>query len=89
MNTILPYNNYIICQKAVDLIKKDTKIIVYESKENNVFYKILRLSEQVISDGLFEVGDVIICNNAEKIKVDDNEFYIVNSDNVCGKVIDE
>lgn len=80
----IPIDNYILCKKIVDSHMEESTILY--KKEELPIYQVINISKK-IENPFISVGNcVIIESTGTLIKYNDKEYYLVNVDNIIGKI---
>lgn len=80
----IPIDNYILCEKIVDSHMEESTILY--KKEEIPIYKVINISKK-IKNFFISVGDyVIIESTGTLVKYNDKDYYLVNVDNIIGKI---
>ena len=80
----IPIDNYILCEKIVDSHMEESTILY--KKEEIPIYKVINMSKK-IKNFFISIGDyVIIESTGTLVKYNDKDYYLVNVDNIIGKI---
>lgn len=80
----IPIDNYILCEKIVDSHMEESTILY--KKEEIPIYKVINISKK-IKNFFISIGDyVIIESTGTLVKYNDKDYYLVNVDNIIGKI---
>ena len=80
----IPIDNYILCEKIVDSHMEESTILY--KKEELPIYKVINISKKIKNSFIFVDDCVIIESTGTLIKDNDKDYYLINIDNVIGKV---
>lgn len=80
----IPVDNYILCEKIVDSHIEESTIIY--TKEELPIYKIINISKK-LKNTLLSIGDCVIINaTGTLVKYENKDYYLINEENVIGKI---
>jgi co-chaperonin GroES (HSP10) len=80
----IPVDNYILCEKIVDSHVEESTIIY--TKEELPIYKIINISKK-LKNTLLSIGDCVIINaTGTLVKYENKDYYLINEENVIGKI---